>query len=778
MAAQAEELNAQLLNVSNSFDTISNAFFWKITKPVRLLTDFTKKELSAFLYLPYVKEAAKGMETVFLRCFPRFYSKYLAGFKQKLKKDPIAICIENSIDTGDDSNWTGEARRPYSTPPLVSIIVPNYNHAPFLRERLDSVYGQTYTNYEVILLDDCSTDDSRLILEEYARKHSNNTTVIFNNHNSGRVFTQWNKGISQAKGSLIWIAESDDWCEPNFLESLVPWFEYESVMLAFSRSVFMQDGAQSWTQEEYLADLPGLDFSRPFVMTAHLAVNKGFGVKNIIPNVSSAVFRNTGEIPDEITRIWQELQLCGDWLFYLHIIRGGTIAYTNETTNYYRVHQDSTSLKIQKTAQYYIEQETISKYVASHYKVPLSIFEQVQRILEEHCKAIQKTTDLSMVHENYHIQAIKEAAKSRKPNVLMCGFALQIGGGETYPIVLANEMRRQGVPVTYVNFNMKYKMEPYSKEIRDRLSRDIPLITLEKLWPISGLFVQLGAEVIHSHHGSVDNLVSRCLETMENTDCKQIVTLHGMYETMEDENCRQSLTQLNKTCKQVIYIADKNYQCFERLGYQNKFKMTKIGNGLPRVETTPIPRASLGIEEDAFVLCLASRALQEKGWKEAGEAVIQANRQSDRPIHLVLLGDGEMRPVLEKSKSRFIHVIGQKTNVQDYFAMADMGLLPSYFRGESYPLVLIECMLAGRPVIASEIGEVRHQLEDENGELAGLLLPIHNWTLDKTALLETILRAANDRDLYMTLRQRVPSALKKNDIEAIVKRHLEIYSTL
>src|SRR5882762_3314790 len=52
--------------------------------------------------------------------------------------------------------------------PKVSVIIPNYNHARFLRQRVESVLAQTYQDFEVILLDDCSTDDSRSILSEYA----------------------------------------------------------------------------------------------------------------------------------------------------------------------------------------------------------------------------------------------------------------------------------------------------------------------------------------------------------------------------------------------------------------------------------------------------------------------------------------------------------------------------------------------------------------------------------------------------------------------------------
>ena len=75
-------------------------------------------------------------------------------------------------------------------------------------------------------------------------------------------------------------------------------------MLAFCRSVFMQEGSPIWTMEEYLHDIPSLNFDKPFIATAHNIVQSAFAIKNIVPNVSSAMFRNTGEIPPEITDIW------------------------------------------------------------------------------------------------------------------------------------------------------------------------------------------------------------------------------------------------------------------------------------------------------------------------------------------------------------------------------------------------------------------------------------------------------------------------------------------
>lgn len=98
---------------------------------------------------------------------------------------------------------------------LVSIIIPNYNHAAFLQQRLNSVFQQTYQNFEVILLDDASTDASVAILNEY-KDHPKVSHLVINERNSGSPFKQWQKGIALAKGEYVWIAESDDINAMNF----------------------------------------------------------------------------------------------------------------------------------------------------------------------------------------------------------------------------------------------------------------------------------------------------------------------------------------------------------------------------------------------------------------------------------------------------------------------------------------------------------------------------------------------------------------------------------
>src|SRR3954465_14421936 len=103
--------------------------------------------------------------------------------------------------------------------PKVTVITPNYNHARYLSQRLDSILNQTFQDFELIILDDASTDNSRQVIESYASDPRVKT--IFNKVNNGSTFKQWNLGLSHARGEYIWFAESDDHADASLLEVLV-----------------------------------------------------------------------------------------------------------------------------------------------------------------------------------------------------------------------------------------------------------------------------------------------------------------------------------------------------------------------------------------------------------------------------------------------------------------------------------------------------------------------------------------------------------------------------
>src|SRR5690349_2386149 len=102
----------------------------------------------------------------------------------------------------------------------ISVIIPNFDHASFLKQRIESVLNQTFQDFEIIILDDCSTDNSREIIEQY-RQHPKVSHIEYNKTNSGSTFIQWQKGLSIAVGEYMWIAESDDVSSPKFIEKMV-----------------------------------------------------------------------------------------------------------------------------------------------------------------------------------------------------------------------------------------------------------------------------------------------------------------------------------------------------------------------------------------------------------------------------------------------------------------------------------------------------------------------------------------------------------------------------
>ena len=223
--------------------------------------------------------------------------------------------------------------------PTVSVIVPNYNHAGFLRQRIETIFGQTFQDFELILLDDCSTDESPAILREYASDPR--VRVEFNDINSGSTFRQWNKGVRLAKGNYVWIAESDDYAGPRFLERLVALLDADpNVMIAYCRSWRVNDsGTLDGFADPLLpeSDLPR--WSTDFRSDGHEECRNYFVVANVVRNASSAVFRKAAY--ERVGGADENLRLCGDWKVWAAMSLCGSMTYLSEPLNYYRLHAGS-----------------------------------------------------------------------------------------------------------------------------------------------------------------------------------------------------------------------------------------------------------------------------------------------------------------------------------------------------------------------------------------------------------------------------------------------------
>lgn len=268
----------------------------------------------------------------------------------------------------------------------VSVIVPNYNHAPYLRQRFDSIFNQTYQDFEVIILDDCSTDNSKEIIEEY-RNRPQVTHIVYNETNSGSPFKQWAKGLGLAKGEFIWIAESDDWAELNFLEEMVNILGKDtSLTLAYCES-FWEYPEKTVFGQTLLKDtfFNGLDFLR----TRQI-------FNNNIVNASSVLFRKNflSKIPTD----YQDFYGSGDYILWSYLCEQGNLHYTPKRLNHFRRHDSATTNKSVATGQTFFENHRIYKYFKR--KGYLSNFAKY-RIVNYNLKQIDANKNILKKNEVY-----------------------------------------------------------------------------------------------------------------------------------------------------------------------------------------------------------------------------------------------------------------------------------------------------------------------------------------------------------------------------------------
>jgi glycosyltransferase involved in cell wall biosynthesis len=213
--------------------------------------------------------------------------------------------------------------------------MPNFNHAPYLKERMDSILAQDYPDFEVILLDDASTDESAVILNEYT-KNPRVKTLIVNDSNSGNTFLQWQRGLKQAKGEYIWIAESDDVAEPTLLSRLVAEIEQKDATLAFCHSQWIDSNGKPiarsrdprWNRD---FSMPGATFIRRYLL----------GYSSIC-NASAVVFKREAAQKVEMEKVVQ-YSASGDRLFWIQIALQGRVAYVAECLNKFRQHHNKVS---------------------------------------------------------------------------------------------------------------------------------------------------------------------------------------------------------------------------------------------------------------------------------------------------------------------------------------------------------------------------------------------------------------------------------------------------
>lgn len=242
--------------------------------------------------------------------------------------------------------------------PKVSVLVPSYNSAHFLDETIQSVLDQTYNDFELIIVDDQSKDNTDEVIEKYV--HDQRVSYYKNSNNLGLV-GNWNKCLTYAKGEYIKFLMCDDKFHPELLEKYVAAMEqYPNVSLVTSFRGHMGLKSHVWS-------LPysGLQNGKKI---SHESLKDC----NFIGEPTTVMFRHSslkivGNFKSEFTYL-------PDWDMWLRQLAIGDCYIVPEPLSYFRIHEKQTTQKVIKNLSNYFEEYNFYKAIRDHndYKVDLA----------------------------------------------------------------------------------------------------------------------------------------------------------------------------------------------------------------------------------------------------------------------------------------------------------------------------------------------------------------------------------------------------------------------
>lgn len=256
----------------------------------------------------------------------------------------------------------------------VSVVVPNYNYGKYIKKRIRSILKQTYPIYELIVLDDASTDGSAemlksVVLDLKLKNPEMRVRFVGSKDNSGKAMAQWKKGFELAEGDFVWIAEADDLCSRRFLEEVIKGFDNPEVVLSYAESMIINGAGVviapnfRWSRDKEKTG----HYKKSYIKDGRQEIEEIMAIRCTIPNVSGVVFRKSAIKPKDLEKAIEFSQV-GDWYFYVKTLEGGKISYNRKALNRFRVHKGSKTAN-SRNERHYREILEMYKYFEKKYKL-------------------------------------------------------------------------------------------------------------------------------------------------------------------------------------------------------------------------------------------------------------------------------------------------------------------------------------------------------------------------------------------------------------------------
>lgn len=207
----------------------------------------------------------------------------------------------------------------------VTIIIPVYNGAKYLAESIESCINQTYSNLEIILIDDCSQDNSKQIIESYAKNYIN-IKFLYNDNNLGLLRTV-NRALKESSGKLVLLLGQDDILQPKHIEIMSKNITTKTAFSYCKSDIINENGEVTKIHNNEKVGKVDL-----YKLAKHNCINSCGLLMNMEMLRKVGGFTENNEFPNY-----------GEWDLWIKLASLGDIVFESEIASLYRKHQTNIS---------------------------------------------------------------------------------------------------------------------------------------------------------------------------------------------------------------------------------------------------------------------------------------------------------------------------------------------------------------------------------------------------------------------------------------------------
>jgi glycosyltransferase involved in cell wall biosynthesis len=239
-------------------------------------------------------------------------------------------------------------------PVPVSICVPTYNGTRYLKDCLDSVLAQTFEDFEVVVVDDCSTDSTLGIVRQYAASDER-FRVSRNERNLGLV-ANWNRCVDVARGEWVKFLFQDDLLEPSCLEQMLRASRSGVDLVVTRRGLIFEEEAPAQIKEQYRSYLARHDLARHWPGHEYIAPEQFAEIllrnprANCIGEPTATLMRRSAF--ERYGRYNRDLVMLCDWEYAARVAANSGLCYVDATLAHFRVHAGAVSTTVHAGNEY------------------------------------------------------------------------------------------------------------------------------------------------------------------------------------------------------------------------------------------------------------------------------------------------------------------------------------------------------------------------------------------------------------------------------------------